>query len=98
MEAELHVGAKFVSRLLALYLLIVGFQKFASSFLVRVGKDNSGEKKCKMFWQTQVLGNALMLFTIRVFAAAAKSASLDFRWHVMSLGYETFVLGIYAFM
>eukprot|EP00558_Chaetoceros_sp_UNC1202_P003249 CAMPEP_0197243836 /NCGR_PEP_ID=MMETSP1429-20130617/9142_1 /TAXON_ID=49237 /ORGANISM="Chaetoceros sp., Strain UNC1202" /LENGTH=332 /DNA_ID=CAMNT_0042704105 /DNA_START=24 /DNA_END=1022 /DNA_ORIENTATION=+ len=98
MEAPLHIGNKFASRLLALYLLIVSFQKFTSAFLVRVGKDNSGEKKCKMFWQTQALGNAFLLFTMRVFTAAAMSASLDFRWHVMSLGYETFVLAIYAFM
>lgn len=97
LEAPLRVGDKFVSRVMALYLLIFCLQKFACAFLIRVGKDNSGEVKCKMFWQAQTLGNALILFTIRVFSPAALSASLDFRWHTMSLGYETFIVGLYAF-
>jgi len=97
LEAPLHVGEKFMARLMALYILVISFQKFVCAFLIRVGKDNSGEKKCKVFWQCQAVTNALLLFTMRVFASAALSASLDLRWHVMSLGYETFLLGLYAF-
>jgi hypothetical protein len=94
LESPLHVGDKFVSRLMGLYILIICFQKFISGFLIRVGKDNNGEKKCRTFWRVQCISNILLLFTIRVFAPAALSASLDFRWHVMSLGYETFILGL----
>lgn len=97
LEAPLHAGDKFISRLMALYILIICFQKLASGFLVHVGKDNSGEKKCKTFWRAQCIGNILLLFTMRVFAPAALSASLDLRWHIMSLGYETFILGLYGY-
>ncbi len=97
LEAPLHIGDKFISRLMALYLLVLCFQKFVSGFLIRVGKDNSGEKKCKTFWRVQCISNVLLLFTVRVFAPAALSASLDFRWHTMSLGYETFMLGLQAY-
>ena len=97
LEAPLHIGDKFMSRLMALYMLVNSFQKFVSAFLIRVGKDNSGGKKCKVFWQCQAFTNALFLFTLRVFASAALSASLDFRWHAMCLGYETFLLGLFAF-
>lgn len=97
MEAPLHIGDKFVSRLMALYILVTSFQKFVSAFIIRLGPRNDGDKKCKIFWQSQALGDALLLFTLRVFAQAALSASLDFRWHVMSLGYETFILGLYGF-
>jgi hypothetical protein len=97
MEAPLHIGDKFVSRLMALYILVTCFQKFVSGFIIRLGPGNDGDKKCKIFWQSQAIGDALLLFTMRVFAQAALSASLDLRWHVMSLGYETFILGLYAF-
>jgi len=97
LEAPLHIGDKFMSRLMALFFLVNSFQKFVSAFLIRVGKDNSGEKKCKVFWQCQAVTDGLLLFTMRVFASAALSASLDFRWHAMCLGYETFLLGLVAF-
>lgn len=97
MEAPLHVGDRFVSRLMALYILVISFQKFVSGVIIRLGASNDGEKKCKMFWQSQAIADALLLFTIRVFAQAALSASLDVRWHVMCLGYETFILGLYGF-
>mmetsp|Transcript_24015 Transcript_24015/g.36599 ORF Transcript_24015/g.36599 Transcript_24015/m.36599 type:complete len:420 (+) Transcript_24015:103-1362(+) len=96
LEAPLHVGDKFISRLLALYLLLTCFQKFVAGFVVRVGNDNSGIIKCKMFWQVQSVADALLLFVVRVFAPAALSASLDVRWHTMCLGYELFILGLYA--
>lgn len=97
LEAPLHIGDKFMSRLGALYILIICFQKFAAAILIRVGKDNSGPTKCKIFWKVQAIADGLILFTLRVFAPAAKSASLDFRWHIMSLGYELFILGLYGY-
>mmetsp|Transcript_15059 Transcript_15059/g.22767 ORF Transcript_15059/g.22767 Transcript_15059/m.22767 type:complete len:410 (-) Transcript_15059:83-1312(-) len=97
LEAPLHIGDKFISRLGALYILIICFQKFSAAILVRVGKDNSGPAKCKMFWKAQAIANGLILFTFRVFAPAAKTASLDFRWHIMSLGYELFILSLYGY-
>ncbi len=97
LEAPLHIGDKFMSRLGALYILIICFQKFTAAVLIRVGKDNSGATKCKLFWKVQAIANGLVLFTLRVFASAAKSASLDFRWHIMSLGYELFILALYGY-
>lgn len=97
MEALLHVGDKFVARLTALYVLVVCFQKYVAAFLIRVGSDNSGETKCSIFWQSQAISDGLLIFVFRVFAPAAKSASLDFRWHVMCLGYECFMLAIYGY-
>ena len=95
--APMHIGDKFMSRLGALYLFIVCIQKFVSVFLIRVGNDNSGMTKCKLFWRVQAISDGLILFTVRVFTAAAKSASLDFRWHVMCLGYELFILAVYGY-
>jgi hypothetical protein len=97
LEAPIFIGDKFISRLGALYLLIICFQKFVSVLLVRIGKDDSGTTKCRLFWQAQAVSDGLILFTIRVFASAAKTASFDIKWHVMSLGYELFILGIYGF-
>lgn len=97
MEALLHVGDKFVARLMALYVLVVCFQKYVAAFLIRVGSDNSGETKCSIFWQSQAISDGLLIFVFRVFAPAAKSASLDFRWHIMCLGYECFMLAIYGY-
>lgn len=98
LEAPLHIGDKFISRLAALYILVICVQKFVAAFLIRVGKDNSGSTKCKLFWRSQAISDGLILFTIRVFAAAAKSASLDFRWHVMCLGYEMFIFLVYGYL
>lgn len=97
LEAPLYIGDKFISQLLALNLLVSCFHKFASGFLIRMGKDGSGEVKGKIFWTSQALGDGLLLFILRLFAPAAKSASLDLRWHLMTLGYETFILALYGF-
>mmetsp|Transcript_18403 Transcript_18403/g.22527 ORF Transcript_18403/g.22527 Transcript_18403/m.22527 type:complete len:410 (-) Transcript_18403:45-1274(-) len=98
LEAPLYIGDLFISRLAALYLLVISFQKLVGGCLVRVGKDNSGIAKCRMFWQVQCISDALILFTLRVFASAAKSASLDLRWHIMSIGYEFFILLLCGWM
>jgi len=58
LEAPLHIGEKFISRLMALYALIICFQKLVASFLVRLGIDNSGIIKVKMFRRCQAVGNA----------------------------------------
>ena len=86
-----------MSRLLALYLLITCFQKLVAGFFIRIGHDNSGETKCRIFWQAQAIADGLLMFAIRVFAPAALTASFDVRWHCMALGYELFILGVYGF-
>lgn len=97
MEAPLHSGDKFLARLMALYFLVIGAQKVFSSFGVRLGKDRSGEIVCKTFWKSQTFGNVILLFTLRLFAEPSTSASVDLRWHLMCIGYETFILGLYAY-
>ena len=98
LEAPLHIGDKFISRLGALYLLILCFQKFVAAVVIRMGKDNSGTTKSKLFWRVQAISDGMLLFVFRVFGPAAKTASLDLRWHIMSLGYELFILGLYGYM
>merc|ERR1712232_1394685 len=97
--SPLLVGEKFCSRLMGLYLLLGCMQKFVGSFVVRIGKDGiSGAISTKMFWTVQALGDGLLLFVLRIFSSAAKSANLDLRWHIMSLGYETGILALMAFI
>jgi len=97
LEAPLFIGDKFISQLMSLYLLINCFQKFVSAFVIRIGIDGSGETKCRVIWRVQAWGDAMMIFTVRVFAGASLSASLDLRWHLMCLGYETFMLFLYGY-
>lgn len=93
----LYIGDKFLAQLLGLNFLLLCLYKFVSSVLVKYGSDGSGQVKARMIWKAQALGNALILFLFRLFAPAAASASLDLRWHLMSLAYETFVLGLFGF-
>ena len=95
LESSLYVGEKFVHQLMAVNLLILCLYKFVSSFWIKYGTDGSGEIKSKMIWKSQFVSNALLVFIIRLFASAAKSASLDLRWHLMALAYETFILGTF---
>ena len=99
LEAPLYIGDRFISQLGALYLLLncILF-KFPTAVILRVGKDRSGETKCRMFWKVQAIGNAMLTFTLRIFANASVSASLDLRWHLMCLGYETFMLFLYGYV
>jgi hypothetical protein len=92
-ESPLYIGDKFVSQLMALHLLILCLYKFVTALSIRFGSDGSGKIKCKMIWRAQALGDGLLVFLMRLFAPAATSASLDLRWHLMSLAYETFILG-----
>lgn len=93
LEALFFVGDKFVSQYAALHILLLCVFKFNSAIFIRYGNDGSGHIKCKMIWPVQFLADAGMLFVLRLFAGAAKSASLDLRWHLMCLAYETFILG-----
>lgn len=98
LTAPLLVGEKFCSRLMGLYLLLGCMQKFIGAFGVRIGEDGiSGAISTKMFWTVQALGDGMLLFVLRIFSSAANSASLDLRWHLMSLGYETGILALMAF-
>ena len=93
MEAPLHIGDKFSSQLTALYMLVLCMYKFTTALFVKFGEDGSGEIKCKMIWKGQAIAGCLIVFIFRMFAAASLSASLDLRWHLMCLAYETFILG-----
>lgn len=93
MESPLFIGDKFASQLCALYLLIGCLYKFSTAFFIRLGKDKSGEIKCKIIWRVQVIASMLTVTIMRLFASAALSASLDLRWHLMCVVYETLIIG-----
>jgi hypothetical protein len=93
LEAPLFVGEKYVGQLTALYILIACMYKFVTAIFIRCGAHNKGVHQCKVIWRVQFLGDALFLFIFRLFALAASSASLDLRWHLMSLGYQTCIIG-----
>uniref|UniRef100_A0A6U3QH34 Uncharacterized protein n=1 Tax=Ditylum brightwellii TaxID=49249 RepID=A0A6U3QH34_9STRA len=97
LEAPLFIGDKFVSQYLGLNMLIMCLFKFTSAFMIKYGRDRSGPTKCKIIWRAQALGQGLVLFLFRLFTPAAKSASLDLRWHLMMLAYEAFILGLYGY-
>ena len=93
LEAVLFVGDKFVSQFMALNMLIMSAYKFMTAFGIKYGSDGSGTVKCKMIWKVQCAGDLFVLLLMRLFSAAALSASLDLRWHLMLMGYESFILG-----
>lgn len=97
MESPLFAADKIVSQSAALYLLINCLHKYGTAFFVRYGHHGSGTTKCRIVWKGQVLAGCLVMIVFRVFSGAAKSASLDVRWHLMCISYETFILGLYAF-
>jgi len=96
MEVALFVGDKFVSQFMALHMLILCAYKFLTAFGIKYGSDGGGQAKCKMIWKAQCIGNMSILFLLRLFSGAALSASLDLRWHLMMVGYEGFILGLYT--
>ncbi|CAB9509269.1 expressed unknown protein [Seminavis robusta] len=96
LEAALYIGDKFVSQLMALNLLILCGYKFLTAFFIQFGSDGSGQVKCKMIWKAQCIGDMMLVLMMRLFSSAALSASLDFRWHLMLVAYEGFILGLYA--
>jgi hypothetical protein len=98
MEVMLHIGDKFVSQAMALNMLLVCLFKAVSAFVVRYGSDGSGSVKAQMIWMPLSVGCGLTLYVFRLFASAARSASLDLRWHLMMMAYETLILGIYGWL
>jgi hypothetical protein len=93
LEAPLYIGEKYAGQITALFILISCFYKFVTAVFIRSGTHNKGLYQCKVIWRVQFLGDVLLLFLFRLFALAAKSASLDLRWHLMALGYQTCVVG-----
>lgn len=103
--APLFAGDKFVSQLLGLYLSLGCMFKIFSAWGWSKGNrslgevesvDRSGVVSSKMIWKVQALGNILLLGMLRLFTPAAKSASLDLRWHLMLVAYEAFILCEYV--
>jgi len=99
--APLFAGDKFVSQLLGLYLSLGCMFKMLSSWGWSKGNrdmgkvksvDRSGVVSSRMIWKAQAIGNVLLLGMLRLFTPAAKSASLDLRWHLMLMSYEAFIL------
>lgn len=108
LESPLYAGDKLVSQLLGMYLVLGCVLKFASVVAWSKGSkrmepqspenvDRHGVVSSKMIWKAQALGDGLLLFMLRMFAPAAKSASLDLRWHLMTVAYEMIILGLYGF-
>jgi hypothetical protein len=93
MTAAFHVGDKFVSQLMGLNLLILCLYKAVAAFFIQYGSDGGGVVKARMIWKAQTIGHGLILFLFRLFSPSAASASLDLRWHLMTVAYETFILG-----
>lgn len=96
-ESLFNIADKFLSQSAALFILINCLFKFYSSCCINLGKAGDGEIKSQIIWKWQALGGALFVFILRLFAPAAKSASLDLRWHLMCAAYEVFILGLYTF-
>lgn len=97
LESSFYIGDKFVSQLYALHVLISIGYKISSTFLISCKHDGSGIIQSKMIWKSLAAGDGMFLFTMRLFTSAAQSAGFDMRWHLMCLGYETFILILYAF-
>jgi len=107
LEAPLFAGDKFVAQLLGLYLSLGCMFKLSSAWGWSKGNRNMGEKlenvdrsgvvSSKMIWKAQAFGDVLMLGMLRMFTPAAKSGSLDLRWHLMLVAYEAFILCLYGF-
>ena len=99
--APLFAGDKFVSQLLGLYLSLgcmfkmvsaSGWSKGGRSLGTVQSVDRSGVVSSRIIWKAQAFGNVLLLGMLRLFTPAAKSASLDLRWHLMLVAYEAFIL------
>ena len=98
MESALFNGDKYMQQLMALNMLILCIYKFVAAFGIRYRNDGGGLVSARIFWKAQTIGNLLIVYLFRLFADSAKSASLDLRWHLMSLFYETAIMGLYGFL
>ena len=101
LEAPLFSGDKFVAQLFGLYLSLGcmikllsagGWSKGIRSMGQVDNVDRSGLVSSKLIWKAQAFGDVLLLGILRMFTPAAKSASLDLRWHLMLVAYEAFIL------
>eukprot|EP01082_Thalassiosira_pseudonana_P015388 g13897.t1 g13897 contig9:689052-690165(-) len=107
LEAPLYAGDKFVAQQMGMYLALGCLFKFASALFWSKGNrsmggnlenvDRSGVVSSRMIWRAQALGDMMILGILRLFTPAAKSASLDLRWHLMFVAYEMFILFLYGF-
>ncbi|KAL7463460.1 hypothetical protein ACHAXS_003911 [Conticribra weissflogii] len=111
LEAPLFAGDKFVSQLMGLYLCLGCLLKFVSAFGWSKGNrymgtiagkrvqnvERSGVVSSRLIWKTQAFGDMMLLGMLRLFTPAAKTASLDLRWHLMLVAYEMFILGELGF-
>jgi hypothetical protein len=98
MEQTFFVGDKYLSQFMALNMLILCIYRFVAAFGIKFRNDGGGVAQARMIWKAQAVGNIVIVYLFRLFASAANSASLDLRWHLMSLAYETFILGFYGFL
>lgn len=98
MERDFFTGEKFLSQYLALNMLLLCLYKFVGAFGIRYRNDAGGLVQAKMIWKAQAVGNALILYMFRLFSPAARTASLDFRWHLMMIAYETLILVLYGYL
>jgi len=69
----------------------------AKAMMMEENAERSGVVSSKMIWKAQALGDVGVLTVLRMFTPAAKSASLDLRWHLMLVAYEAFILSLYGF-
>lgn len=97
LEAPLFIGDKFVSQLCALHLLLLCVYKYVAALGIRYGSDGGGVPAARMVWKAAFVGDLAVTICFRFFAHAASSASLDVRWHLVLLSFETGILGLYAF-
>lgn len=97
-ERDFFVGEKYLSQFLALNMLILCLYKFVGSFVIRYRNDGGGYVQARMIWKAQAVGSSLILYLFRLFYSAAATASLDLRWHLMMLAYETLILALYGFL
>jgi len=95
--SPLYVGDKLLHQYMALNLIGMIVYKVAATFCVRFASDGSGLYVAKSMWKVSAIVGAGFVLILRLFVGAANSASLDFRWHLMSLAYEAFILGLYGY-
>lgn len=97
-ETPLYAGEKFIAQVFAVHWWVLCVVKLVAACAIRVGADgHRGTIQTKLIWQGTALANVALLAVVRAFTPAAATASLDLRYHLMALGYETFILGLYGF-
>jgi hypothetical protein len=91
LEAPLYIGDQYVSQLAALYILILCAYKYVAAVGIRWGADGSGQGAAQMIWKCAALADGLLLLCVRLFTPAARTASVDLRYHLILLAYEAFI-------